>query len=293
MNDYADEHDGIEKRLRSLEDRISLLESLLREKEPARSDYSEETQENIRRPPVTSAVDEEESLLESRIGRFGLSWMGIIVLLFGIIFFTEYLMSNGHGFFSALTGYLSAGGTFLFAGNLKKSNPNLSGKFSFGGQLILFYITLRLHFYSTIPLVRSEYLVLFLMILVAALQTFLAIKHNSQAYGTMAVIFILIIALVSDSTHIMLPLVVILSAGAFFLWRRKNWQALLITSIIFSYLTFFQWLFGNPVMGHPLRMLTDPDYGYIYLFLISGCFLPLCRFSEKEMELMMVSSPGE
>jgi hypothetical protein len=282
MNENANEPDGLEKRLRSLEDRISLLESVLKEKEPARQDFYEEIRQSHDHSGETSSETEEESLLESKIGRFGLSWMGIIVLLFGIIFFTEYLMSNGNGFFSALTGYLCAGGTFLFAGRLKKSNLNLSGKFSFGGQLILFYITLRLHFFSAVPLINSEFIVLFLMLMVAGLQTFLALKHNSQSYGTMAVAFILVTALVSDSTHIMLPLAVIASAGSFLLWRRKNWEALLITSIILSHIVFFLWIFGNPVMGHPLQMLSDPDYGYIYLFLIAGCYCLMPLFRSKE-----------
>jgi hypothetical protein len=282
MNENANEHDGLDKRLRSLEDRISALELMLAERTSSSAYFQNEIVETGSISEVSSTGSEEESLLESRIGRFGLSWMGIIVLLFGIIFFTEYLMSNGQGLFSALTGYLCAGGTFLLAGRLKKSNLNLSGKFSFGGQLILFYITLRLHFFSAVPIMSSEYLVLILMLLVAALQTFLALKHNSQAYGTMAVIFVLITAMVSDATHILLPLVVIASAGAFYLWRRKNWQALLITAIILSHLTFFNWLFGNPAMGHPLQMLSDPQYGYIYLFLIGGCFCLMPLFRDHE-----------
>jgi hypothetical protein len=279
MNENANGEDGLERRLRSLEDRISHLESLYAGNDSTRSLFREQKEPAGKNSESASDDTEEENLLESQIGRFGLSWMGIIVLLFGIVFFTEYLMSNGRGFLSALTGYLCAGGTFLFAENLKKSNLNLSGKFSFGGQLILFYVTLRLHFFSAVPLVSSEYLVLFLMILVSGLQIFLALKHKSQAYGTMALLFVLITAIVSDTTHIMFPIVIVASAGSFYLWRRENWKTLIIVSIILSHSIFLLWLYGNPAMGHPLQMLTDPGHGYIYLLLTGGvfCLMPLFR----------------
>jgi len=282
VNENANELDSLKRRLRSLEDRISTLESILGERTPTETHYHDDTVRVTGNSLISSEETDEESLLESRIGRFGLSWMGIIVLLFGIIFFTEYLMSKGMGFFSAITGYLCVGGTFIIAGKLKKSNLNLSVKFSFGGQLILFYITLRLHFFSSVPIVSSEYLVLFLMLAVAGLQTYLAFKHNSQSYGTIAIIFVTITAIVSDTTHILLPLTVVASAGSLYLWRRKNWQALLITTIILAHLTFFLWLYGNPAMGHPLQMLSDPEYGYIYLFLIGGCFCLMPLFRDPE-----------
>jgi hypothetical protein len=35
-------------------------------------------------------------------------------------------------------------------------------------------------------------------------------------------------------------------------------------------------------MGHPLQMLSDPGYGYIYLFLIGGCFCLMPLFRDRE-----------
>ena len=66
-------------------------------------------------------LNEEEKGLESQIGRFGLAWLGNIVLLFGITFLVSVSDDQGHRFFSAILGYIAAG-LNLFSCRLFKEN---------------------------------------------------------------------------------------------------------------------------------------------------------------------------
>ena len=83
----------IDRRLQSIELRLSQLESFLNEPDIAKSKRSEEfVQQSVQSLDITS-VDEEDKGLEAKIGRFGLAWLGNIVLLFGIAFLTSAIIS--------------------------------------------------------------------------------------------------------------------------------------------------------------------------------------------------------
>jgi hypothetical protein len=58
------------------------------------------------------------------------------------------------------------------------------------------------------------------------------------------------------------------------------------------YVAFFMWLFGNPIMDHPLQMLTDHQYGYLYLFVLGGCFslMPLLRKNDESTDDLLIGA---
>ena len=58
----------------------------------------------------------------------------------------------GHHVLSVIFGYLSAAAIFTLAHYLKKTNYHLAFMFKLNAQVLLFYITLRLHFFSVSPL---------------------------------------------------------------------------------------------------------------------------------------------
>src|SRR5665811_1635002 len=104
MADHEYELEKIESRLKSLELRLARLESasLIPEVEIFKS--SEDTVLTKKLLPDSEIAIEEEKGLESQIGQFGLAWLGNIVLLFGIILLTQYLMIQGFRFVSVILG---------------------------------------------------------------------------------------------------------------------------------------------------------------------------------------------
>ena len=91
------------EKLDYLERRVGQLESLLGVRKVTEEEYKaydrELTNDELKQQPSDS---EKESAMESRIGEFGLGWLGSIVLLFGLAFVTQYIQSSGQPLFSTV-----------------------------------------------------------------------------------------------------------------------------------------------------------------------------------------------
>jgi hypothetical protein len=232
--------------------------------------------------PDSQILSEEEKGLESKIGRFGLAWIGNIVLLFGIAFLTIYLMNLGYRLISVLLGYTAAASIYVLAEYLKKTNVHLAFMFRMNAQILLFYITLRLHFFSDSPVLTNKTVSLILLLLLVGYQAYLSIRNNSQAFAALSVVFAILTAMVGDNTHFMLLIVTLTAAGTVYYFFRFRWEPLIIVTIILSYIAYFLWLFGNPFMGHPMEMITRQNFGVIYLFGLGACFSLMTLFRKSD-----------
>ena len=284
--------ENFEDRLNSIELRLAKLESeLALDKLSLQSAEAKEPQPDESYSKAEVLIDERKGL-ESRIGRVGLAWLGNFVLLFAIVFFTEYIVTQGHGLLSVVIGVLSVGIIYSISNYLKKTNSNLSFMLKINSQVILFYEALRMHFFSVHPLIPNMIIVLAILLIIIAFQIYAALKNRSQTFGFLAVVFALFTAIMSDTTHIMLPLMTLTAIGAVYYFFKYNWQFLLIAAIILVYVTFFMWLFGNPIMDHPIQMLTDHKYGHFYLYALGGCFslLPLLRKYDESTDIFLIGA---
>ncbi len=233
MADQEKEMEKIEKRLSSLEDRLSRLESVLISADNTNLKKSGVLAQTPDLLPVLDSLNEESRGLESQIGRVGLALLGNIVLLFGITFLTEYLMILGHRIFSVFLGYVAVGAILALANYLKKSNEQLAFMFKMNSQILLFYVTLRLHFFSASPILSHKTISVIFILLIIALQVYLSLRYKSQAFAALSLIFTLIAAFVVDATHFTLPLVTMTALGSWFYYYKFNWSPLLIIYNIF------------------------------------------------------------
>jgi hypothetical protein len=282
MADQNNELEEISRRLQSIELRLSRIEeatSITSEEVSYRSDEILQTAD----PSLNSeTINEEDKGLESKIGRFGLAWLGNIVLLLGIAFLTQYFINQGNRLFSILFGYIAASVIFFLAYYLKKTNVHLAFMFKLNAQLLLFYITLRLHFFSASPLISNTTISVILLLLLIVFQIYLSIRNRSQAYGALSVVFALTTAILGDKTHFTLPLVMLTAAGTIYYFQRFKWEPLLIVTILLAYISYFLWLFGNPFMGHPMQMIAVKNFGIVFLFGLGGCFSVMTLFRKWE-----------
>ena len=283
MADQDNDMEKIDRRLQSIELRLSQLESAVNTSSDGRF-HSTAQQIPPDEIPLDTEIpgEDDDRGLESRIGRFGLAWMGNIVLLFGIAFLTQYLINKGINVMAVLPGFFTAGGIFLFAEYLKKTNVHLAFIFKMNAQILLFYLTLRLHFFSAAPILSGKSLSLILLLIIVALQVYITIKNNSQAFGALSVLFAMITAIIADSTHFMMPVIMIAAAGTIYYFYRYNWQPLLIVTLLLSYISYFLWLFGNPISGHTMQFIPVLDYGIIYLFGLGGLFSVTMLFRKND-----------
>jgi hypothetical protein len=290
MADQDSELEKIGRHLQSIELRLSRLESVLSITDNEKSFRSENLAKAVDLAPNTEILNEEDKGLESKIGRFGLAWLGNIVLLLGIAFLAQYLMNAGYPFLSILLGYIAAASIFFLANYLAKTNVHLSFIFKMNAQVLLFYITLRLHFFSGSPVLSNKSIAVILLLLLVAFQTYLSVRNKSQAFGALSVVFALSAAIIGDTTHFMLPVVTITAAGTIFYFYRFQWEPLIIITIVFTYISYFLWLFGNPFMGHSMEMITQQNSGIIYLFALGAIFsaISLVRKSDESYDDFLI-----
>jgi len=265
-------------RIRELEIRVSQLENGL-VTTPSDGVHSDSEDVHIEQPETGFSG---AAAFESKFGEFGLAWLGNLVLLFGIIFLVQYFQNTGLKILAPVFGYGSVAGLFVVSWYLRNSHRNMASIFSLNGYILLYFITLKLHYFTKEPLVSNEYAGLALLLAVTLFQGIMAVRRNSQRLGGLAFIMGIVTAIVSDSTHVMLPLTVIISAAAVYFMIRYSWWQLLIFSIILVYLTNLLWLIHNPFMGHRIEALKIHDFGFIYLFIVAAIYSLVALIRQKE-----------
>lgn len=219
---------------------------------------------------------------ESNIGEYGLAWLGNIVLFFGIIFFVEYLRISGLNVISPLFGFAAVAGIFGLAYYLRDSNFYMARIFNLNGYLLVFYVTLKLHFFTANPLIASKSVGLLLVLVLTGILMYISIRQKYTVLAGLSLILIMVIAVLSDSTHLMLPLATLLSIiGIVFLYKF-GWIRLVFLSIFLVYIVFLVWMFNNPFMGHQFQIISNSQSGYIYLFIVAAIFSLLALMPAKD-----------
>jgi hypothetical protein len=226
---------------------------------------------------------EENSGLELRVGELGLAWVGSIIFLLGIVFLMAYTYSLGYHILATILGYLTALGLYALARLWRESFLHLSRLMTGGSFLLLFYTTMRLHFFSAEPLVGNAYLALLLLLLGVALELSLAVRRRSQSLASLAMLLGVTSALLIDTTHLSLPLVVAHAALAVYLTISRGWRHLLVAAIILAYAAHLVWLLNNPVAGHPVQGVAEHQYNLAYLFLYAAAFSWPALWGEKAL----------
>ena len=93
-------------------------------------------QQSQRDEPEQIKDTSQEDSIESRIGEYGMAWLGNIVLLFGILFLTQYLQKNNQEFISLIFGFASVALVYLIGHYTRKSLPYMSRLFNYNGHLL-------------------------------------------------------------------------------------------------------------------------------------------------------------
>lgn len=263
-------------RIIALEQRVTNLESELAMERRGVSRQRQNDEE-----PQLGQLDFSSSGIESRFGEFGLAWLGNLVLLFGIIFMMRYLQNKGLSFVSFIFGYATVAGLFLVSRYIRDSHKSMSSIFSLNGYILLFLVTMLLHFFTKDPLIPGAFPDLALLLAVTFIQGYIAFRRKSEGLALLAFLMGAVTAILSDQTHFMLPLAAIIALAAVFFLNRFGWWKLLIFSIFLVYIVNLVWLLGNPFMGHPLQVIKSHETGYIYLYIIAAIYSSIALSRQK------------
>jgi hypothetical protein len=267
------------EKINSLEMRINRIEEHYQTGQQAiRQDYSGELRTG------TSAGEEDDlvvdkGLIESNIFEYGLAWFGSLVLLFGVAFLSNFARNYLSGPLATLVGYAAVGGVFYLAWSLRNSFTHMSSMLSLSAHLLLYYITLRLWFFTPHPVIPLKGLVLALMLVVVAVHFYSAMKRDSELSGFFALLLALATALLADYTFFSLPVIMATAGFSVFLLARRGWWRLMSAGMILVYITQGIWLLNNPVMGNPVGAFPSHPFNLISLFVYGTIFsiVPVIR----------------
>ena len=260
------------ERILSLENRFSTLEEKIVSAQPTKLIFPSEENRNLQEIEIPEEENISSSYIESNIGEYGLAWFGNIVLLFGGIFLHLFVQSKGLPLFAALIGYGFAAFMILFAWKMRTSYTYLSTVFVLFAKFLLFYITIGLHFFVADPLVESKYIVIGLLLILIIFQVYRAVKLESEKHLILGLFFLIITAILSNETHILLPLLTISAAGSVYFLFRFGWPKTLIYTLLLVYFSFLLWFLGNPFVTSSLKAVADNQYSEFYLFAIASLF---------------------
>ncbi len=271
------------EKLDYLERRVGQLESLLGVRKVTEEEYKaydrELTNDELKQQPSDS---EKESAMESRIGEFGLGWLGSIVLLFGLAFVTQYIQSSGQPLFSTVFGYVASILVFVIAHYIKKSIPGLSSKFNIISYILLFYVTLRLHFFTDFPLISEPAVPLILLVIISIIQFYFANKKSSEFLASIGFILLLVTANISNTTHFMLSVVTLAVIFSVYLLHKNSWWKLIVVAQFFSYISFIVWYIVHVNVDKELVAGLSDHYSIAYLFVCVSAFSMITLFKQKE-----------
>ena len=272
--------DQVLERISAMEDRLASLEKKLV--------LSKSSQPVSQRNEAETSMEEAELFslgqlnMESRIGEFGMAWLGNIVLLFGFLFLTQYLHNLQLPLLSPVIGIVSAGCVYAVARFARKSLPYMSRLLNYNGHILLFFSCLRFHVLPGSSLIESSIIGYGLVLVLILAFVILSFRNNSQILAVMAMIMTVITAIISPGSHLTLTLLVgittISIAGAL----RNNWWTGLFIAIVLVYFTFLIWLFGNPFISKTFTVIPTHQFGHAYLFACALGFSLLGLINKSE-----------
>ncbi|MCF6353453.1 MAG: DUF2339 domain-containing protein [Cyclobacteriaceae bacterium] len=257
-NDTNPNQETLLCKIQSLEKRLGKIESILR------IEWQGETEK------LKSETELEEGFTaegaESEIVEYGLAWLGSIVFLLGIVFLMSYTESLGYLILSKVVAYLFAILLLTFSYYTRKAFPVLANVINTCSPLFLYYITLKLHFFTEHPLILQKGIAITCLFILIGVQFYNAIRKNAEFQGVIAILLCITTAIFSDSTHITFFILITVAIGAHILFNHKLWCRLYVFSLFMVYLTHLVWLFSNPIMGHQMRLHESPQYSILFLF---------------------------
>ncbi len=260
----------------SLEKRISLIEARMSNQELVEIKTDPEPAEEF------EMSDKQGINLEEQIGSQGLAWLGNIVLVLGIMFLMSLAQNKGHSLLSSLVGFSVAGILFFLAHKFRRSLSNLVFMLNFGGFILAYYVTLKLHFFTPEPLISNMFTGLALVLILLAALLWFSIRKKSELFGTISIIFIILTGLFSSNSYVTLSLLFVAATVSAGLFHRKEWNILLMVSLFLVYLGHLIWLLGNPIISNSLGIVDFHQYNVFFLFSYAGIYALLLLAPPRE-----------
>ena len=253
-------------RLKKIEARLDRIEAYLKLRP---TDHAEE--ESI--PSLfPENMSETMDTLEFRIGQYWFAKAGIIVLALGIVFLMTFPYQGWPSYFPSLIGYILVVGILALSHFWRGTLAFISRYLLGGGLILLYFATLRLHFFSDHPTLANNALFLALLILVVIVSLFIAVKRKSVYLSSLILTLGYVTAVVSENSIILFFILTLLSVAAVYLKLNFKWEGIFIYAIILTYFFHLIWFINNPFLGNRIQLVSSPGINTYFILLYAIIF---------------------
>ncbi len=261
-----EEFEHLYQLIRRLESRISRIEAHLN-LEPLHPEEAPKTESVASTQPAA-----EEESLEFKIGQYWFTKIGIIILSIGIAFLMLMPYQNLPPAFPSLMGYLLVAFILGLAHGLRKSYSYVSRFLLGGGLVLLYFTTMRLHFFGSRPAIENTSLILALLLLVVGINLLVAIRRNSVYLTAISLTLGYVTAVVSNQSGFLFGVVSLLAGLTVYFKLKYRWNTLFVYGIVLTYFVHFIWFMNNPFMGNKLQFVSSPSWNLLFLLIYAVVF---------------------
>lgn len=251
---------GLLKYINFLESRIIRLEKHL-ELEPF---VQEELEQEIIEVPSTTEKQED---IEFHIGEFWFAKVGVVILAIGVMFVLTLPYSDLPPIVPSMIGYSITLGIIGLYYLLRNSFAFISRYLLGSALLLLYFSTLRLHFFSEEQALSNDIILITLLVIVVFFNLTISIKRNSVYLTAVNITLGYITAIISDNTLFIFITISLLSVVIVFLKLKLQWKKLILYGLFLSYFTHLLWFINNPFMGHEIQFVHLPVYNLLFLLI--------------------------
>ncbi len=211
-------------------------------------------------------TEEEKKSLEFEIGQFWFAKAGIVVLAIGIAIILTLPFNNFPPFIPSLIGYVISLFLFSFA-KLWKNSFNLISRYFFGSAfLLLFFATLRLHYWGNPSFITNNFYEFILLAIISLIFLFVSNRKKSIYLFNIALTLGYIASLVSGETYIIFLSILVLTVLSSYIKINYEWGRLFYYSVFLTYLTHFVWFINNPlIINNKIELVKEPYLNVFFL----------------------------
>ncbi|MDL1893709.1 DUF2339 domain-containing protein [Sphingobacteriales bacterium CHB3] len=255
----------IRRYLKALDARIARIEAHLNIEQLGEAGEQEEK-------PVPSALpeQEEEEELEFRIGQSWFAKAGIGVLAIGVAFLLTFPYQALPPFLPSLFGYIIVAVIAAVSYFWRNSFALVSRYLLGGAMLLLYFTTLRLHFFSPEPVLTAKAVLLGLLLAVVAVNLLISVRRKSVYLTGLSLAMGYVTAIVGGEPTFVFVMITLLAVVIVYLKMQHEWNWLAIQGILLSYFTHSVWAMNNPLMGNDVLIASSPQSNLYFILLYAA-----------------------
>ncbi|MBA4407597.1 hypothetical protein C0389_10005 [bacterium] len=252
--------------LKNIEIRVSKLEAHL-------NIDSDSSEDELSLPSIIpNNLSERADSLENQIGQFWFAKIGIVILSIGIVFLLTFPYQNLPPIFPSLIGFVLVAVLFWLSNYLRTSFQYLSQYVFGGGLLLLYFTTLRLHYFGVVPAVENNLIEIIFLAIVTIVHLYISYRKKSIYLSSIGITLGCITTLISNDSYSVFAFSVLLSLSIVYLRLKHEWNGFYIYGIALIYITTLLWFINNPLLGNNVELRNSSPLAVLSILLLAIIF---------------------